>query len=244
MWVINHIKTHIWGYAIGAIGTCVVIGYLVFEYLIYGEFLGDIIERPLEHFVIFSVAPLSLALGYSVDKKIRVERQVLQTRTHAETIIDHIDEGILELDRNFKILSTNDFLLNLVKMTKEDVVGRTCYELFHNLQEICPDCPVKVTFDNGKSAYTSHEGLAKDGSKTYVELNSYPIIDSSGKVDRVIETVRDLSERKKFEEEMVEKRSLEKITKAAVGRELKMVELKKRIKKLEEKVKELEGKEK
>ncbi|MFQ5887178.1 MAG: PAS domain-containing protein [Candidatus Hydrothermarchaeales archaeon] len=244
--VIDHVKKHHWGFAIGIIGPLVVGGYLIFEYLIYQRFLDfkDVIEHPLEHFIIFSIAPLSAALGFAVDRKIQAEREMHQHRHHAETIINHIGEGVVELDQDFKILSTNDFVLKLMKGTKEEIIGEKCYELFHRRQEACPDCPVKVTFDTGKSAYTAHEGIAKDGSKTYVELNSYPIKEPSGRVIRVIETVKDILERKKHEEEMAEKRHLEKISRAAIGRELKMVELKKRIKKLEDRIKELESKEK
>lgn len=242
--VVGYIKKHHWGFAIGIIGVLVVLGYLIFEYLIYGEFLEDIIGRPVEHVVIFSIVPLSVALGIAVDRKIQTEKEMHQNRHHAETIINNIGEGVVEVDPNFTILSANDFLINLVKRTKEEVIGQTCYELFHRTQEVCPDCPVKVTFETGKPAYTSHEGIAKDGSKTYVELNSYPIKDSRGKIIRVIETVRDISERKKHEEDMAEKRYLERITKVAIGRELKMVELKMRIEELEERIKELESKEK
>ncbi|MFQ5887111.1 MAG: PAS domain-containing protein [Candidatus Hydrothermarchaeales archaeon] len=233
----DHIKTHYWGYIMGIIGILIVSGYLVFEYLVYHEFLEDVIDRPLEHFVIFSIVPLSAALGYAVDRKIQAERQILRNRYHAETIISNIGEGVLELDQDFRVFSVNDYVLDIVKMKRNEIVGKTCYEVFHGLQEVCPDCPVKVTFDTGKPSYTAHEGRAKNGTKTYVEMNSYPIKNPSGEVISVIETVKEVSERRRHEKEMKEKRELEKITKHAIDRELKMVELKKEIKELKERLK-------
>jgi PAS domain S-box-containing protein len=160
---------------------------------------------------------------------------------HAAIILNNIGDGVLELDRDFIVLSVNDPILKLMKSTREKVVGRTCYEFFHKLKEVCPDCPVKVTFETGESASTAHEGVASDGTKTYVELTSYPIKDSGGKVVTVVETVKDLSERKNHEKEMEEKRYLERISKYAIDRELKMVELKKEIKKLKEKLEKYEA---
>jgi PAS domain S-box-containing protein len=239
--VSERLKRHYWGLAIGSLGFLIVTGYLAFEYLFYQEILEDIAERPLEHIIIFSLFPLSFLLGFLVDKKTVAERQMLETRIESDTIINNIDEGVLELDRDYKILSVNEFLLKLLKMKKEDVIGKNCYEVFHEFQEICLDCPAKVTFETGAPAFATHTGKTKDGSKTFVEMNTYPLTNSEGRVVKVIKTVTDISERKRHEEEMVEKRYLEKITKSAIDRELKMVELKKKIKDLEKRIKTLEG---
>jgi hypothetical protein len=126
-------------------------------------------------------------------------------------------------------------------MKRDEIVGKNCYEVFHDLQEVCGDCPVKVTFDTGEPSSAVHEGKAKDGTKTYVELSSYPIKNSKGEVTSVIETVKDLSERKKHEVEMKEKKLIEKMNKIAVDREIKMVELKKEISTLKEKLEKHES---
>jgi PAS domain S-box-containing protein len=223
------LKNNYWGFAIGSLGFLIVAGYLAFA------------ERPLEHIIIFSIIPLSFLLGFLVDKKTAAERQVLVTRIESDTIINNIDEGVLELDSDYRILSANEFLLKLLKMKREDVIGKNCYEVFHDFKEICLDCPAKVTFETGEPAFATHSGKTKDGSKTYVEMNTYPLMNSKGRVIKVIKTVADISERKKHEAEMVEKRYLEKITKTAIDRELKMVELKKKIKDLEKRIQTLEG---
>ncbi|RMF89992.1 MAG: PAS domain-containing protein [Methanobacteriota archaeon] len=240
MKLIEQIKTHSWGFVITVTGISVVIGYLVFEYLVYGEFLEDVAARPLEHLIIFSIAPMSIALGYMWERRLRAEKKLLQQSRHAKTIINSIGEGLIEVDRDYRIISINRFALGLMKMTEDEALGKRCYELFHRAGDVCPDCPVKITFETGETAHTSHEGIAKNGATTYVELNSYPVRDEKGSIIRVIETVKDISERRRHEEEMAEKRALEKISKAAIGRELKMVELKKRIRELETRIKELE----
>jgi PAS domain S-box-containing protein len=234
-------ENHYWLYMPGLIGISIVLGYVAFEIYVYNEVLEHLLDSTLEHFIIFSIVPLSVALGYAMDRNIQVERKEHLTRSRADTVISSIGEGVVELDRDFKILSVNEFVLNLTKRTKDEIVGKKCYKVFHELQDVCGDCPVSVTFLTGKPSFMVHEGKAKDGTKTFVELNSYPLKDSNGEIIRVIETVKDISERKKHEEEMIEKRELEKVVKLATARELKMVELKREINDLKKRMEKYEA---
>jgi PAS domain-containing protein len=157
-----------WMYILGFIGIFIVIGYLAFEYFIYHEVLEDLSERPLEHIVIFSLVPIFTVMGYAIDKKVQAESQTHLTRSRAEALFDNIGEGVLELDKEFNVLSANKFVLKLTKMKNDDVAGKKCYEVFHGRKEVCGDCPVSVTFLTGNPSYMVHEGRAKDGTKTYV----------------------------------------------------------------------------
>ncbi len=234
-------KKHFWVFIVSFIGVFIVGGYLALEYYIYGDVVSDMVQRPLEHIIIFSIVPLSIALGYAFDRTVQSDKKRLQEKNHTQVIINSLGEGLVELDRDFKVLSVNNFILDLLKMKRDEIVGKNCYEVFHDLQAVCDDCPVKVTFDTGEPSSAVHEGKAKDGTKTYVEMSSYPIKNSNGEVTRVIETVKDISERKKHESEMKEKKLLEKMNKMAVDREVKMVELKKEINRLKKQLEKQES---
>jgi len=81
------------------------------------------------------------------------------------------------------------------------------------------------------------EVIKKNGEKIIGEINAATIRGDGVVYDMVI--IRDITERKKIEDELRKRNEeLEKISKLAIGRELKMVELKKRIKELENKLKE------
>ena len=76
--------------------------------------------------------------------------------------------------------------------------------------------------------------IKKDGEQIIVDIKG-KAVKMQGQ-NLILGIVRDVTDRKKIEEELKEKnKELEKINSLAVGRELKMIELKKEIKELESK---------
>jgi small-conductance mechanosensitive channel len=76
-----------------------------------------------------------------------------------------------------------------------------------------------------------------------LDITIFPIKDSSGRITNAVIQHNDITEEEKAKEEVSEKvDELEKLGKFSVGRELKMVELKNRIRELEQKLAEKEGK--
>jgi predicted nucleic acid-binding Zn-ribbon protein len=72
------------------------------------------------------------------------------------------------------------------------------------------------------------------------EISGNPL-KSKEKIVGVVALIRDITERKKTEEELKEKNEeLEKFNKFAVGRELRIIELKNKVKELEKKLEKIE----
>jgi hypothetical protein len=81
--------------------------------------------------------------------------------------------------------------------------------------------------------------ITKGGRKVYLLTNGVPLIDENGNLTGYGGVDKDITDRKIKEEELGKRtEESERFSKLSVGRELKMVELKKRMKELEEKLKE------
>jgi len=108
------------------------------------------------------------------------------------------------------------------------IPGKTCFETCAKGEMPCSFCKAPVLWKTDKS---QHIEVEKNG--TYYEGIWVPYSD-----DLYVHYIFDISARKKAEEELrVRNEELERLNRAFVGRELKMVELKKEIEELKKRVK-------
>ena len=171
-------------------------------------------------------------------------QEIDASRNFLSSILENINEGILVIDRNFKIILANKAYSEQVKKGFEEIKGNYCYKVSHLLDRPCyeegEECPTKYTFDTGNQYIVTHTHFDKDGNLRYVEIKSYPLKDTSGNVTSVIEIINDVTEYKKKEEEVNRRiKELEEFYDMAIGRELSMIELKEEIDKLKEEIKRL-----
>lgn len=172
-------------------------------------------------------------------RKERILSELKQSKDFVSSILEGIGDGVVVIDRDMRIVNANKGYLDQVKRSREEVVGRHCYEISHHIDRPCylagEECSVKQAFETGFSKRIIHTHFAKEGSPVYIETVSYPLKDSSGNVISAIEVLTDVSERIALEDE-VKKRieELEDFYEIAVDRELKMIELKKEIEVLKE----------
>jgi PAS domain S-box-containing protein len=184
-----------------------------------------------------------------ITEKKRTEEKIKSLNKVNQEIINGIEEAICLINPdNFNIISANKFFYKEYGLKKEDVVGKKCYFITHHKDAPCgpplDKCPIKEVLKTGKISKVEHIHFDKDNNRRFVEISVYPIKNTKGKITSIIHIARDITKRKNFEEKLkrvnFELKSkieeLEKFNKLAIGRELKMIELKKRVRELEEKV--------
>jgi PAS domain S-box-containing protein len=120
-------------------------------------------------------------------------------------IIDSVQGALFVLDRDYRIQLANRYGCNWLQRTAEEMVGKLCYNLMHNRDTLCPDCPAAITFRTGETACATHTGLDKEGRATYAEISTSPYRDESGTVQCVVEFARDISERVRFEQDILDR---------------------------------------
>lgn len=114
-------------------------------------------------------------------------------------ILDSIQDGISILDKDLKVMRVNS-TMNKWYAHQLPLVGRKCYEVYHGREKTCEICPSLQTLKNGKSAMEVVPFTGEGGIKGWLELYTFPHIDSTtGQMTGVIEYVRDITERKQSE---------------------------------------------
>ncbi len=133
----------------------------------------------------------------------RAEEKIREAERFLESIFASIQDGIGIIDKDMNIIRTNP---TAEKWYPHNVplVGKKCYEAYHSRSEPCEVCPAIKTLKTGESA---HEVVQKSGPHGenigWVEIYSFPMIDSAtGQMRGAIEYVRDITERKRTEEEL------------------------------------------
>jgi PAS domain S-box-containing protein len=138
----------------------------------------------------------------------RLEEENRQSLDLLASVLEGIGEGVVVMDREYRILTANKGYLSQIGKTREDVLGKHCYEASHHFDSPCMDngheCPVKTVFETGLPARTMHIHYDHRDQEVYVECHAYPIKDPAGNVIRAIETLNDVSERVRLEQKLKE----------------------------------------
>ena len=180
--------------------------------------------------------------GYrGIDRDI-TERKLAEKRIrHAaeewKKTFNAIADLVFIQDADYNIVMVNKAFCDALKAKPEDIIGKKCYELLHKRNAPWPGCP----FEEVHKDLKPHTTVVDDPNiGVPVLVTASPIFDEKGKLTGSVHIAKDITEQKKMEAELRKKiEDLERFQKVTVDRELKMKELKTKIKELEAK---LEGK--
>ncbi len=154
------------------------------------------------------------------------------------TILESVRDGIITVDMSGTIVSVNEALVHLHGYDREEeLVGRNIAELIVERDRNRAMGVFGELMKTGQSVLAEGALLTKDGKENPAEVSLAPMRDSSGKLIGVVAVMRDVTERKRAEEEFEKKMSeLEKFHDLTVDRELKMKELEKELERLKSKL--------
>jgi len=123
------------------------------------------------------------------------EEALREAELEKQTILDSLVEHVVHQDREMKILWANRSACESVGMTREQVIGRHCHELWGEQDEPCDDCPVMLAIRTGVPQ--NIEKTTPDGRSWSV--HGYPVRDSSGTIIGGSEVTLETTERKRAE---------------------------------------------
>jgi PAS domain S-box-containing protein len=173
------------------------------------------------------------------------EKEILEKERFMTSIFESIQDGISILDKNLNVIRVNAAMEKWYQHAMP-LVGKRCFEVYHERHEPCEVCPTQRTLRTGEAAY---EVVPKRGLKGeivgWLDLFSFPLFDIiTEEMQGVIEYVRDITERKKAEDALMRSekelkkrvKELEEFYDMAVGREQRMKQLKEENDKLKQKL--------
>ncbi len=141
--------------------------------------------------------------------------EVRHQRERLENVINSIDDGIVVLDAERKILAANDAFLRRVEHSREEVLGCCCRNLNAGGCNVS-DCPAMACLSSGGRQVRICERSTPSGI-AWEEVHASPVRDGSGKLLQVVEVWRDISERRAAEAHLAESHRLASLGTLASG---------------------------
>ncbi len=149
-----------------------------------------------------------------VSARLRAEEGLRHSEEFLTDMFNSIQDGLSVLDSDLNIIRVNPAMEKFGY--PQPMVGRKCYAVYHNRGVPCEVCPAQETLLTGKVCrIIRHPSTSSD---IFVEIQTFPLINrTSGRVEGVIEYVRDVTETKRAEEERLRLSNLESLATLAGG---------------------------
>jgi len=136
-----------------------------------------------------------------------LRRQVAEqeeAHAHAQSIIDGIAEAIIVIDTDRQVSLINRAAQNFM-LKGEETGTLTCHKYFHGTERPCNKdkliCPLFEVQRTGRPVTVVHEHFHPAGTPYFHEIAAAPYLDKDGAFLGIIETLRDVTGRKRLEDE-------------------------------------------
>jgi PAS domain S-box-containing protein len=170
----------------------------------------------------------------------RAEQEIENLQRYSRGLIESNLDPLVTFDSDGVIMDVNGATIQATGRTREELVGTPFADYFTDPERAYKGA--MLAFEVGEVRDYEMVMKASDGTETIVSYNAHLYKDPAGKVAGVFAAARDITERRAAEDEIKKKtEELKGFNKLAVGRELKMIELKKEINTLLEKLGEEPG---
>ncbi|HUI66687.1 MAG TPA: diguanylate cyclase [Nitrospirota bacterium] len=130
-----------------------------------------------------------------------------QARLFLEHIMEGMGDGVVVIGRDYTILEANSAATASLGLEKSDMIGRKCYEVAHRRHAPCDSphivCPHSLIFERGENvAKVIHTHYNIQGDEHQIEITASPVRNGHGQIFAIVETHRDIME-KKTDDELV-----------------------------------------
>ncbi len=133
---------------------------------------------------------------------------VVKVKSEWETTFDAVTDLITIRDKDYRIIRANKAAFKRYGLKPEEMIGKRCFEIFHQSNQPCERCYVDQTLVTKKPASGERESKYLNGIFHYY---TFPIFGEEGEVVAVVDLDREITEEKRLEMEKEAANNINKI---------------------------------
>ncbi|MHB8881634.1 MAG: PAS domain-containing hybrid sensor histidine kinase/response regulator [Thermodesulfovibrionales bacterium] len=133
------------------------------------------------------------------EKRKKAEEAVKAAAREWSESFDAMADGVSILSADYTIMNVNQSLCRLLRKTPEELIGRKCYQIFH--EKDCPIAACPLAGPKGRSQKEYNE-IYEPTLNKWLAVSTSPVLDEAGSLTKIVHTVRDITERRQSEEEL------------------------------------------
>jgi len=135
-----------------------------------------------------------------VTERKQAEEGMKRAAEEWRTTFDAISDLISIHDSNYKITRVNRAFAEAFQMEPKELIGKTCYEVVHGASEPSLHCPHKSVLETGKPETAEFFEPHLD---VYLGVSASPIFNVENEIVGAVHIAKDITERKKMEEQLI-----------------------------------------
>jgi signal transduction histidine kinase len=187
------------------------------------ETFQDILSRKQKttRIMNFQTARLFLDMCRIHDQRPGSEHSLLKASSIYTIVMnDLIHEDVLIIAPNYQILDANNSLLVKAGLSRNEIIGRNCFEVTHHYTGPCGSrqcqCPLKETIATQRPFTTTHIHLDKDDREHHVSISCYPLMGPDGLIG-AIEISKDITRDILMQRSLMQQEKLASIGRLSAG---------------------------
>ena len=149
-----------------------------------------------------------VAMVQDITEMKQAQEALRESGEFVQTVMNAIPDPTMVVDRDYRVLLANEAAQKLVGGVDPVAACMACYQVSHNRQIPCKGelypCPLEIIARTKAPTRVVHTHYDAEGNAMIVEVNAAPIFDDKGEVIQIIQSCRDITERKRAEEEVAD----------------------------------------